>query len=455
MEWDDHSKVRRATAHAPDDEVPPPPRGGDDLRLAAHIPHAPEAAWEALHYALYWAQRAPEGPLPPEHTPAWTRHATRYTAHMRRHGAGTGHRLLTWPTDPPDALQETEEVLGPITKQVFQLKDPVPTSKPDVPAAREHPVFAPGHAPDDEVPPPPRGGDHLRLAARIPHAPEAAWEALHYALYWAQGAPEGPLPPERTPAWTRHATSYTAHMRRHVAGTGHRLLTWPTDPPDSLQEAEEVLGPMTKQVFQLKDPVPTSKPDVPAAREHPVFAPGHAPVQHPQGAPPQRGQPAARRRQGAQKRKAPAQAKPPPKPRAKSKSWTKEEAAALYPEYAIRTRVQLPFEYATAAGPSKWIWAAGEVKHRYLVTRDHQGFKIHVKWDPATPNNKKVGRTIELWRDRTGREMVPMQLCTPDTEHLTGTEYTGEVHNAWPLAQLHKRNCKAPAAQGVIDLLDA
>ena len=133
----------------------------------------------------------------------------------------------------------------------------------------------------------------------------------------------------------------------------------------------------------------------------------------------------------------------------------KEEAAALYPEYAIGTPVQLPLEYATAVGLSKWIWAAGEVKHRYLVTGDHQGFKIHVKWDPATPNDKKMGRSIELWRDRTVREMVPMQPCTPDTEHLTGTEYTGEVHNAWALPQPQKRNRKAPAAQGVIDLLDA
>ena len=194
-----------------------------------------------------------------------------------------------------------------------------------------------------------------------------------------RGRQKALLPPERTPAWTRHATRYTAHMRRHGAGTGHRLLTWPTDPPDALQEAEEVLGLMTKQVFQLKDPVPTSKSDVPDAHKHPVFAPGHAPVQQPQGAPSQQGQPTARRRQGAQKLKAPAQAKPAPKQRAKSKSWTKEEAAALYPKYAIGTRVWLPFEYATVAGPSKWIWAAGEVKHRYLVIRDHQGFKIHVK----------------------------------------------------------------------------
>ena len=145
----------------------------------------------------------------------------------------------------------------------------------------------------------------MRLAARVLHTPEAAWEALHYALYWAQGAPEGPPPPERTPAWTRHATRCTAHMRRHGAGTGRRLLNWPTDPPYALQEAEEVLGLMTKQVFQLKDTVPTSKPDVPAAREHAVFATGHTPVQQPQGAPPQRGQPNARRRLGEKKRKAP------------------------------------------------------------------------------------------------------------------------------------------------------
>ena len=58
------------------------------------------------------------------------------------------------------------------------------------------------------------------------------------------------------------------------------------DPPDALQAAEETLGIMTKQVFQLKDAVPTSQPDVPAAGEHPVLAPGHAPVQQPQGAPP-------------------------------------------------------------------------------------------------------------------------------------------------------------------------
>ena len=53
VEWDDSTMIRRAAAHAPDDEVPPPPRGGDRLRLATRVPHTPEAAREALHYALY------------------------------------------------------------------------------------------------------------------------------------------------------------------------------------------------------------------------------------------------------------------------------------------------------------------------------------------------------------------------------------------------------------------
>ena len=176
VERDDQGKVRRATAHAPNDEVPSPPRGGDRLQLVARVPHTPEAAWEALHHALFWAQGAPEGPLPPERNPAWTRHATRSTAHMRRHGTGTGRRLLTWPTAPPDAVQEGGEVLGLMTKQVLQLKDTVPTSKPDVSATREHPVFAPGHAPvqvPQGAPPngdsPMPGAAQVRRSARPPH----------------------------------------------------------------------------------------------------------------------------------------------------------------------------------------------------------------------------------------------------------------------------------------------
>ena len=75
--WDDHGKVRQATAHAPEDEVASPaPCSGDRLRLAARVAHTPEVAREVLHNAHYWAQGVPGGPLPLEHRPACTRPAT-------------------------------------------------------------------------------------------------------------------------------------------------------------------------------------------------------------------------------------------------------------------------------------------------------------------------------------------------------------------------------------------
>ena len=87
LECNVRSKVRHATAQAPEDEVPPPTRSEDRLQLNAQVPHTPEAAWEGLFHALYWVQGPPMGPLPPERTPAWTGHATRPSAPMRRHGA--------------------------------------------------------------------------------------------------------------------------------------------------------------------------------------------------------------------------------------------------------------------------------------------------------------------------------------------------------------------------------
>ena len=115
LKWDNHGKVRRATAHAPDDEVPPPLRGGDRLQLAARVSHTRLAAWEALHYALYWAQGAPEAPPPPgthpsvdtprhplhgPHAPPRSRH--RAPAPHLAHGPArcpTRGRESAWPHD--------------------------------------------------------------------------------------------------------------------------------------------------------------------------------------------------------------------------------------------------------------------------------------------------------------------------------------------------------------------
>ena len=120
-------------------------------------------------------------------------------------------------------------------------------------------------------------------------------------------------------------------MPLHGANTGQQLLGSFTDTSDAVRAANETLDIMTKKKNGPADGRrPRVQADVPVTREHPVFTPGHAGVQQPQGAAPQRGRPNAHCRQGAKKRKAPTEAKPAPRP--KPKSWTTEEAAALYPK---------------------------------------------------------------------------------------------------------------------------
>ena len=205
-----------------------------------------------------------------------------------------------------------------------------------------------------------------------------------------RGAQGGPLTPERGPAPTRHATRYAAQMRRHRVGTGHRLLIWHTNAPGPLQAANQMLGIMTKQTFQRKDAVPTSKPDVRAAREHPR-------VKQPQGVRPQRGRPNAWRCQGAKKRKAPTQAKPASKPRAKPKIWTEEEAGALYPEYAIGARVQLspPRGNGPRARSSFLTASRGTTRDSRFKSNGRQPPLTTRRWDePSTSGETK---TVVRW----------------------------------------------------------
>ena len=272
VEWVDHGKVRRAAAHAPDDEVPPPQSSEDRLRLASRVPDSPEAAWEALHGALHWAKGAPGSPLPLERTPVWTYHATRYAAHMRRHRAGTGHRLLTWPTNMPDALQAAEETLGIMTKQVLQLEDAVHKSNPGVPATREHPVFSRGHAP-------------------VEHACTTLHEGLHkpsLTSHTLRAAPTtaeshtGAAPPTRVPAYTRTLQSGAAEALKTTISS-HQGLIHP--PNDNMQKGYNLWWhhPAQEGGLQLPPYEPGLGPDL-IAIAHAVAA-----VAQQVGAPPQKG----------------------------------------------------------------------------------------------------------------------------------------------------------------------
>ena len=95
VEWDDHGKVRQATAQPPDDKVQPPPRGGDHLRLAARVPHAPEAAREsAAPRPLLGAGGARRPPPPGTHPSVDTPRHPLHSPHApprSRHRASAPH----------------------------------------------------------------------------------------------------------------------------------------------------------------------------------------------------------------------------------------------------------------------------------------------------------------------------------------------------------------------------
>ena len=70
-----------------------------------------------------------------------------------------------------------------------------------------HGVLMAAQACTPEIDPedPPRGGQRLLQATTFTGREGAPWEALHTALYWAQGSPNGADTPEPTEAWVMQA----------------------------------------------------------------------------------------------------------------------------------------------------------------------------------------------------------------------------------------------------------
>ena len=95
VQRDDHAKVRRAAAHAPKRPSPAPTTRRGPLATRRPRPPHPRGSLRSAALSPLLGAGGARGPLPTEPTPAWTRHATRYTAPLHRHGARTGHRLLT------------------------------------------------------------------------------------------------------------------------------------------------------------------------------------------------------------------------------------------------------------------------------------------------------------------------------------------------------------------------
>ena len=71
-----------------------------------------------------------------------------------------------------------------------------------------------------------------------PHRPRRApWEALHTALYWAQGSPSGLDTPEPTEAWVMQAKAMRNYHLHHPFDDSPAALPWPSNPPGDRAQA--------------------------------------------------------------------------------------------------------------------------------------------------------------------------------------------------------------------------
>ena len=139
---------------------------------------------------------------------------------------------------------------------------------------------------------PPRGRQRLLQAATLTGREGAPWEALHTALYWAQGSPNGPDTPEPTLAWVKQAKAMRNYHLNHPLDNSLAALPWPTDPPETVRKLADVTRSHAKATMQTPAEPPLR--DLGQQATHPFFQP-HAPPAPPPPVPPKR----ARRKRGA------------------------------------------------------------------------------------------------------------------------------------------------------------
>ena len=89
-----------AQAYTPEIDPENPPGGRQRLLQATTLTGREPASWEALHTALYSAQRSSSGPDTPEPTEAWVMQAKAMRNYHLHHLSEHSPAALPWPTDP-------------------------------------------------------------------------------------------------------------------------------------------------------------------------------------------------------------------------------------------------------------------------------------------------------------------------------------------------------------------
>ena len=121
-------------------------------------------------------------------------------------------------------------------------------------------MAAQAYTPEIDPEDPPRGRQRLLQATILTGREGALWEALHTALYWAQGSPSGPDTPEPTETWVMQAKAMRKYHLHHPFDDIPAALPWPSDPPETVRKLADLMRSHAKANMQTPAEPPLRDP---------------------------------------------------------------------------------------------------------------------------------------------------------------------------------------------------
>ena len=343
-------------------------------------------------------------------------------------------------------------------------------------------MAAQAYTPEKDPEDPPRGQQRLLQATTLTGREGAPWEALHTALYWAQGSPNGPDTPEPTEAWGMQAKAMRNYHLHHPFDDSPAALPWPTDPLETVRKLADIIRSHAKAKMQTPAEPPLRDPDQQAT--HPFFKP-QPPPSPATSSPPEASETTKGRTRPQPSRKSsdlPTPCVPPDPPGEPRQSIlvilpptittappgpsilvilppittiaqpgsgiliilppaTSHPPPKAYPGFEKGAKVQQPFRNDQTGD---WIWCEGTIQYRLKEPGDNGGPQIRVIWhrqkeldQGSSAPDKPVSYTLEF------TSAHPIRLRTEENKAHTGTKYTGELPPEWsqglPPPRLPKR----------------
>ena len=255
-------------------------------------------------------------------------------------------------------------------------------------------MAAQAYTPEIDLEDPQRGRQRLLQATTLTGRKGAPWEALHTALYCAQGSPSGPDTPEPTEAWVMQAKAMRNYHLHHPLDDRPGALPWPSHPPETVCKLADLMRSHAKANMQTPAEPPLRDPGQQATHH---FFKCHAPPAPLPPVPPKR----ARRKRGApapsQAGKAATSRPPAPHPTHPANPDQASSSSSLpslplphpdqassssslpllappppetYPGFEKGAKVQQPF---CNDHTGDWMWCEGTIQYRLRDPRGKRG----------------------------------------------------------------------------------